>query len=410
MKHRLLISALLSLFALNVAAQTNPYGIDDKCYEYFRMAESLVPDTSNDAFDYANDALLKRAQEVGDEKARTIHYICKLKRVIRFAREMKDRAEGNETVENQKKETVAIALETGYLQYFYYSYVLCQNYYINTKQEVHAMALLNEMMDIALKNEDEYGIWQSHTYIAALYYHQNDILNARKHLQRAVKLFENSTDETLRRQSITRHCCDLADTYTAGADSSRFYCRDAEEAAKTHQDTLRSMYYKARLSAMDKDMTTYRHYRDICLSDSEFAPMITGGEWLFSRTDAILQGAPRDSVIVRASKVNVRQQMLYLRDLSIASKREDVAAWMGSRIVSTFYSDIYALNNMKMEELSSSVHQRQLSLALQRQKRISRMLGLFAGVLVAALLAALSALYLRKQKSKDNDTALRPES
>ncbi|MBQ4184015.1 MAG: hypothetical protein II652_03630, partial [Bacteroidales bacterium] len=88
----------------------------------------------------------------------------------------------------------------------------------------------------------------------------------------------------------------------------------------------------------------------------------------------------------------------------------DVAAWMGSRIVSTFYSDIYALNNMKMEELSSSVHQRQLSLALQRQKRITRMLWLIVGVLVAALLAALSSLYLRKQKSKDNDTALRPES
>lgn len=410
MKHRLLISALLSLFALNVSAQNNPYGIDDTCHEYFRMAESLVVDTSNDAFDFANDALLKRAQEVGDEKARTLHYVCKLKRTIRFAREMKDREAGNEMVENQKKETVAISLETGYLQYLYYAYSLCQTYYANTKQVVHALALLNEMMDFALKNEDEYGIWQSHTYVAALYYHQNDVLNARKHLQQAVRLYENSTDETLRRQSITRNCCDLADTYTADSDSSRFYCRYAEEASKTHQDTLRWMYYKARFSAIDKDMATYCHYRDICLSDSEFVPMITTADWLFSSTDAILQGAPKDSVVARVSKVKVRQQLLYLRDLAIAYRREDVAAWMGSKIIWTFYSDIYELNNMKMEELSSSVHQRQLSLALQRQKRISRMLWLIVGVLVAALLAALSSLYLRKQKSKDNDTALRPGS
>ena len=165
-----------------VSAQNNPYRIDDTCYEYFSMAETLFADTENEAFEYVNAALLKRALEVGDETARALHYVEKLKRVIRFARMMENHEEGNLMVENQKKETLDVALATGYTQYFYYSYTLCQTYYMNTRQQVHAQAMLQEMMEVATRNGDEYGIWQSHVYIATLFQHQNDILNARKHL------------------------------------------------------------------------------------------------------------------------------------------------------------------------------------------------------------------------------------
>lgn len=83
MKRLTVILAVIAATFLPARGQNNPYGIDDTCFEYFRMAESLVPDLESDAFDYANEALLKRAQAVGDEKARTLHYVEKLKRTTR---------------------------------------------------------------------------------------------------------------------------------------------------------------------------------------------------------------------------------------------------------------------------------------------------------------------------------------
>ena len=213
MKRLIIISAVLAFVFAPAMAQNNPYGVDDQCYEYFRMAESLINDLSNDAFNYANEALLKRATEVGDEKARTLHYVEKLKRECRVARLMENREEANARVEALRTETVSVALETGYTQYLYYAYSLSETYYVNTRQEVHAQAQLQDMLEIATQRGDEYGLWESHVYLAMLYQHQNDYFNTRKHLRIALSIFDSSEDESIRRQSVSRMCCDLSDTY-----------------------------------------------------------------------------------------------------------------------------------------------------------------------------------------------------
>ncbi len=400
MKRLVSIAVLICSTLISVFAQNNPYSIDDTCYEYFKMADKLVSDTNTDAFEIANNALLKRAQEIGDEKARTIFYVEKLKRVIRFARIEEDHQIGNEMVEKQRRETQHVSRETGFLQYFYYAQTLVQTYYMNTRQEIHAMSLLREMMDIAAKEQNEYGLWQSNIYIAILYQRQNDIVNARKHTRNAIDIYDNSSDPTVRRQSITRQCCDLADYYQEKPDSARFFIRKAEETSLTHVDTLRFRYYKALFAALDKDTETYSKHRDFCLSDQFMESMVAGSTIVLAYVDAILTKAPLEAVVPLAKQVTSRPSMLYIRNLALAYNREDVAGWLGSFIIATLYQDISALNDVKTEEMSAMINNSRLNLQLERQKTQLLELWIAVSLLGIALLASLIYVFVRKNKKQ----------
>ena len=400
MKRLVSIAVLICSTLISVFAQNNPYSIDDTCYEYFKMADKLVANTNTDAFEIANNALLKRAQEVGDEKARTIFYVEKLKRVIRFARIEEDHQIGNEMVEKQRRETQHVSRETGFLQYFYYAQTLVQTYYMNTRQEIHAMALLREMMDIAAREQNEYGLWQSNIYIAALYQRQNDIINARKHVRNAIDIYDKTTDPTIRRQSLTRQCCDLADFYHEKPDSARFFIRKAEETSLTHVDTLRFRYYKALFAALDKDTETYSKHRDFCLSDQFMESMVAGSTIVLAYVDAILTKAPLEAVVPLAKQVTSRPSMLYIRNLALAYNREDVAGWIGSFIIATLYHDLSALNDIKTEEMSAIMHDSRLNLQIERQRMQLLELWIAIVVMTVALLALLIYIATKKNKNK----------
>ena len=399
MKRPVCIAVLICSTLISVFAQNNPYSIDDTCYEYYKMADKLVVDTNTDAFEIANNALLKRAQEVGDEKARTIFYVEKLKRVIRFARIEEDHQIGNEMVEKQRLETQQVSRETGFLQYFYYAQTLVQTYYINTRQEIHAMALLREMMDIAAREQNEYGLWQSNIYVAILYQRQNDIINARKHTRNAIDIYDNSSDPTIRRQSITRQCCDLADFYHENPDSARFFIRKAEETSLTHADTLRFRYYKALFAALDKDTETYSKHRDFCLSDQFMENMVAGSTDVLAYVDAILTKAPFEAIVPLAQQVKSRPSMLYSRNLALAYNREDVAGWMGSFIIATLYHDLSALNDIKTEEMSAMMHDSRLNLQIERQR--TQILELWIAIVVMAVALLALSIYIATKKNKN---------
>ena len=399
MKRPVCIAVLICSTLISVFAQNNPYSIDDTCYEYYKMADKLVVDTNTDAFEIANNALLQRAQEVGDEKARTLFYVEKLKRVIRFARIEEDHQIGNEMVEKQRRETQQVSRETGFLQYFYYAQTIVQTYYINTRQEIHAMALLREMMDIAAREQNEYGLWQSNIYVAILYQRQNDIINARKHTRNAIDIYDNSSDPTIRRQSITRQCCDLADFYHDNPDSARFFIRKAEETSLTHADTLRFRYYKALFAALDKDTETYSKHRDFCLSDQFMENMVAGSTNVLAYVDAILTKAPFEAVVPLAQQVKSRPSMLYSRNLALAYNREDVARWIGSFIIATLYHDLSALNDIKTEEMSAMMHDSRLNLQIERQR--TQLLGLWIAIAMMAVALLALSIYIATKKNKN---------
>ena len=256
------------------------------------------------------------------------------------------------------------------------------------------------MMDHAARNDDEYGLWQSQRYIATLYLRQNDIYSARKYLRSVVDTWGKSSDSRIRRQSMTRPYCDLADTYHRGSDSARFYYNKAEETALTGPDTLRIIFYKAQLAALDGQFDKYKAYRDFCLGDDSFRVAFTGGAQTFRCIDALLADKPLNEFTAEASRVGVRQQMIYLRDLAISRNRQDVAAWLGTNIISTLYADINRLNRLKIEETSAMMNDSQMKMMASRQKRVQTWLWIAVGLLAAGLAAAIAALKTEKNKNK----------
>lgn len=402
MKLRHLIALLLIGIAAALpgfAQEENPYGIDAQCYDYFRMAENLVDDLSNNAFEVANDALLKRAVECGDEKARTLHYVGILKRATRLNRHNPDRLAGNNAVEAARRQLMTVASETGYMQYFYYAFELAQTYYVNTRQEGHAQNLLQEMLSTAQENNDDYGLWQGERYIATLYHNQHDFRNSRRFFQEAIRIYERSQDPLIRRQSLTRVCCDLAETYPVGSDSARLYIRKAEETAHLHQDTLRCYYYKSQLAALDGKPDTYSYYRDYCLGDPNFAAVIKATPEYFECVEGIMANSvSAEEFGSKFQHLNYVQQMVFLRELAFRKQRWDIAATVGNGVIQSLYSAISRMNDMRIEEVSAAHGNYELSTELARQQKRTRVVTSFVLTLVIVILAGVLAFVLWRNR------------
>ena len=399
MKLRRLIALLLLLIGTARAfpglAQDNPYGIDALCYDYFMMAESLVGDTSNKAFEVANEALLKRALECEDQKARTLHYVEALKRTIRFARTDPKQLEANQKVEAARQEVMKVATETGYPQYFYYAFELTQTYFINTRQEGHAQNILQEMLRVAQEQKDEYGLWLGERFIATLYHNQNDHTNARKYFLEVIRIHEQTSNATIQRQSITRACCDLAETYPVGSDSARLFIRKAGEGARIHQDSLRFFYYSSQLAALDGKMPLYAHYRDLCLSDPNFMTAIKATPEYFECVEGISDGdMTAEHFSRKMGGLQYVQQLVFLRELAIRQKRWDIAAVAGNGVIGNLYSAISRMNAMRIDEVSAAHGNYELSMELARQQRRSRIISSISLTLVIGLLGAILGFVL----------------
>jgi len=398
MKYHKLIAAIIlgiAATAFRGFAHENPYGIDAQCYDYFLMAESLVDDTSNNAFEVANDALLKRAVECGDEKARTIHYVGILKRATRLARKESNLLEGNQKVEAARQELMRVSTETGYPQYFFYAYELTQTYYINTRQEGHAQTVLQEMLRVAQERKDEYGRWLGERFIATLYHNQNDTKNARKYFLEAIRIHDESHNPTIRRQSITRACCDLSETYPVGSDSARLFIRKAGEGARIHQDSLRYFYYSSQLAALDGKRELYAHYRDLCLSDPAFMNAMRTTPEFFECVEGIMDNTISPEVFSANSQhLQYVQQLVFLRELALRQQRWDIAATAGNGVIQSLYSAISRMNDMRIEEVSAAHGNYELSAQLARQQKRTRVVTSIVLTLVIILLITILTFVL----------------
>ena len=131
MKHSITLAlVLICAFFLPLAAQNNPYAIDDECHEWFMQAEHSVNDLDDDSFETANDRLLQTAIAKGDEKARTLYYVERLKRISQRGQKAPavERQSWNDAINAAREETCRVALETGYKQYYYYAYAVISSH------------------------------------------------------------------------------------------------------------------------------------------------------------------------------------------------------------------------------------------------------------------------------------------
>ena len=385
MRARIFFTLVLLLAALRLPAQDNPYEIDNNCYTWYQKAELLV---GKEGFKEASDQLLKTALEVGDKKAETLYYTLVLKDQVNYPFNPENE---RKALEAQKK-LKQVTLETGYDQYYYYSYMLLQNYYYNNGQEYRALAMTQQMQAEALEAESTYGLWLSDRNLASLYIAQNDYVSAKPHLLRAIHTWQETEDETLKRQSPTRLYCDLADTYPIGSDSVRINVSKALDEAKQHLDTLRCRYYQARLAALGGDQKQYRHLRDLCLTDPQIYQVSRRADTYFSLIDAVFDG----SIVQRKEQVvnlsNIREKKV-IANLCENQGLKDFAFDLEKNLVERLERAISRTNQSRVSELEITMGKAALSADLEtKEHQISRISHLML-ILLTLLMAAIALFF-----------------
>ena len=400
-----LITGIL-LFVLSmqgVAAQNNPYELDDACYPLFQRAELLV---GKEGFDSVNEALLEKALEKGDTKAQTLYYVERLKNVSALKRAgqvftPEDDAQVLQAMEDVKR----VASELGYSQYYYYAYDLTQNYFYNTGRQVRTFELVKEMREDAIARGEEYGIWMGNRYLISLYIAQNDYISAKKYIVASLEMYENTEDETIRRQSATRLYCDLADTYPIGHDSVSINIRKAELQSRHHLDSLRCMYHRAKLEAYQKNIPAYERNRDLCRQDPSIRQISSTAELLFDNIDQLVYGKPTPEIKLDRMMNHLRE-VKYIANIAEEYGYKDLAFEIEKRLVAYDETVLAKANQSKLTEieakLGNDVLSAQVDEAADRAIRSRRLvISLVISILVVIILFfVIYSLHLRRTNEK----------
>ena len=381
---------IFALSALSMAAQNNPYEIDDECYGFFVEAERLL---GQPGFENANLQLLDAAQAKGDTKAETLYYVERLKSLTRYYRSRRETGEEDDArVQEYMEDLKSVAGKYGYKQYFYYAYELAQNYYYNHGKYVRTMELVEDLQRVALAQNDEYGHWIAARYMVSLYIEQNDYVSAKKYIKRALNIYLTTDDPTIKRQSPTRLYCDMSDTYPIGHDSVRINIAKAGEACLQHMDTLRWRYHVAKLSAFYRDIPTYEKARDYCLSDPQLTLSVSPTAVnFFKNIDAIVYGQGMDNVQVEMVRL---REVKYLANIAEEYGYKDEAFAIEKKLVAFEENTLSTLNQSKISELEARMGNDRLHADLDRtQAQVTRIYGYLA-VAVSLILATILAFLI----------------
>ncbi len=381
MKRTLFIAALVSLvfsLAIPAAASDNPLGIDNTCYALYKEVERQL---GKDSFATAADLFRQAAIEKNDSKALVIYHVEVLKDYI----ERPSSEDNDAKVNAAREELKRVAREKNQPYYFYLSYRLSQEYYTKHGEAYRALLLLEEMQNQAITEEDPYGIWTSSRYLADNYIRNNDYVSAKPHLLKAINLYNSTDNEDIRRESPTRLYCDLADTYPIASDSVRINVALAEANAKSHLDSLRCVYFKLRLAALDSRMDEYMELRDICLNDPSFNTITRRSGLFFSLINACRDG----SIIERENEI---YQLATVREMKVIANLcenwgySDFAFNVEKKLVNYMEVIISDTNHSRISELDVTMGKAALNAELmQKQHQLSRISHMIA-ILLAILL------------------------
>ncbi|MBR3291495.1 MAG: HAMP domain-containing histidine kinase [Bacteroidales bacterium] len=401
-----LVSVIFWVFAtiLPMAAQTNPYEIDDECYKYFCETELLV---GKPGFEESAAALLRSAITRSDTKAQTLYYVERLKHISRSVPSKRPPSPQDEAkVVAAFDDLKQVANQFGYPQYFYYAYEILQNFYYNRGLPLRTVELVQEMHEIASERKDAYGLWMGHRYMVSLYVAQGDYITAKHYILESLKIYESSTDPVLRRQSVARLYCDLSDTYLIGDDSVRINVDKALKNSKQHLDTLRCEYHLAKIAAYEKKVQEYHQHRDYCLQDPSLPSISTTAERLFGTLDAII-GGTFDVDAVNALSFSRIREVKYIANVAEVYGYKDQAFEIERLLMRKFEQLFAESNQSKITELDARLGNTRLSVQLaDKTKEVLNITRLVAVLLAVILVIALSffLFYIRNlNQAKEQD-------
>ncbi len=409
--------ALLLLWSfLNLAAQNNPYQLNDECYEHFSRAELLL---GKEGFSEANQDLLNSAIANGDTKAQTLYYVERLKHACRsIPNHTRTTHEQDEMILKYQEDLKRVSEKYGFVQYFYYSYEIVQNYFYNHDQQTRTMELLQEMQRTAIDRNDEYGQWMCYRYLVALYIAQVDYITAKGYILKALKIHENTSDPLIKKQSVARLYCDLSDTYSIGNDSVKLYINKAVKASQLHLDTLRCEYHLAKIAAFDKDVEAYHRHRDYCLKDPRLHTISSTAPLLFETLDSIIEGH-FDYEHINALAFSRVREVKFIANVAEVYGYKDQAFDIERLLVQKFEIQLAIADQSRIAEydvrLGRDLLQAELDDKAQEVSRVTRIAVillaiLLVGVLIGLLIYVHSLHRHNKQLKEANDRVIQADA
>lgn len=387
--------------AIKTSAQNNPYGIDDECYALFQKAENLAGVVSDEEFNLVNDSLLQTALAKGDNKAEVIHYVERLKHL------KSGPLSNEERVLKAFEELKAIALSYGYRQYFYYAYELVQNFYYNNGRPNTSIELLQEMQAYAIEQNDAYGMWYSSRYMVLLYTAMNDYVTAKKYILECIRVYNETDDPTVRRQSITTAYCELANTYPVLSDSMRINIDKAYEVSMNHNDTLRCIFYMAVIAALDKDVSRYTALRDRCLTDGQLHRISVTAKNMFHLIDEIIEGTINNEDLDDIEALSKIREMKFVVNIAELYGYENAAFRLEKRLMELMELNFARSNQLNMAELDAKMGNKVLTANLaQKSQQLAHTTLILTIVVTVVLLGLLALSYsqvigLRRRRIRD---------
>ncbi|MBP5559898.1 MAG: HAMP domain-containing histidine kinase [Bacteroidales bacterium] len=389
---------------LTLAAQNNPYNIDDECYRYFFQADRLI---AKEGFQAANDSLLGAALRKNDTKAVTLYYVERFKDLTaRLKAKDPTTEEDDALVLEYMQELQDIATRNGFKQYYYYAIELAQNHFYNHGKFVRTMELVENMQRKALAENDDYGRWMATRYMVALYIDQNDFVSAKKYIIDALNLYHGTSDETLRKQSPSRLYCDLSNTYPVGNDSVPINLQKAIETSKQHLDTLRWQYHMAKLSAYIKDVPRYEEARDYCLSDPQLTTQISHTAiQMFKNIDALVYGKGGDAIDVSDMLSHLRE-VKYIANIAEEYGFEHKAFDIEKQLVQLHEKTLSRFNSSRVSELEARMGTDRLHADIDRKNvEINHLMIALAvaAFLILAVIAVLQIVHSRTLERRNRE-------
>lgn len=391
------------LFCAGVHAQNNPYSLDDECYPWFVKAESTVGEPE---FRAANDSLMATAIRRGDRKAYVLYHVEELKNLTRSMRGQEIGEEEDAEVQDAFHKVLEVSEQYGYMQYYYYGFEVVQNHYYNHGYRARAMRMAEDAHADAVQRRDEYGVWYTSRYVIALYRDRNDYIMAKPYIAQALKIYNTTDNETIRRQSPCRLYCDYSDSYPVESDSMYINIRMAERTATTHMDSVRVWFYKSVVHALKAETDEYRIYADKCLSDREFRNMKMARPIFFRYVDQIIEGEDFDDVHVLDSIVSSRN-VKFLANIAESYDRDSLSFKLEKRLVERLERNLSRVGQANLAEMNAHFGNTDLQASLaERNKSLalaSRIVVILTFVILVVILVFTSFQIraLRRKKVRD---------
>lgn len=160
---RLLLLAVAMMDVCRVAAQNNPYKINDELYKMYMAANARRYHYDGLAL---ADAMYRRAVEKGDRKAQCIACIVP----VQYWQFKGDDRE----FEKALKILQDISLKNGYLQYFYHGATLKVIFLIRKKKTLEAHVYAEEMFDYASRHNHPFGVFSGFGHMGKIHFARSE--------------------------------------------------------------------------------------------------------------------------------------------------------------------------------------------------------------------------------------------